>query len=67
MKTRINEIEFQNDVGEYLDVTVNNSEKYITLDLETSTKFSMDKKDWKELSRKINEIFREMEKEEKPK
>ena len=63
MRIKVNEIEFCNDSGEYLDVSISNEEKYITLDLETSSKFSMDEKDWKLFSKKINEIFRNMKKE----
>ncbi len=65
MRTKVNEIEFLNDAGEYLDVSISNEEKYITLDLETSGKFSMDEKDWKIFTKKINEIFRNMKKEDK--
>jgi hypothetical protein len=61
MKIEINEIAFMNDQNEYLDVEIS-QEGYITLDLETSKKFSMDEKDWKIFSRKINEIFKNMKK-----
>jgi hypothetical protein len=65
MRTKVNEIEFLNDAGEYLDVSISNEEKYITLDLDTSGKFSMDEKDWKIFTKKVNEIFRNMKKENK--
>jgi hypothetical protein len=62
MKIQISEITFLNDVEEYLDITINNEEKYITLDLETSGKFSMDKKDFQIFVKKMNEIFNNLEK-----
>lgn len=64
MRTKISEIEFQNDDGEYLDVSISYEENYITLDLETSVKFSMGEKDWKIFQKKINEIFKNMKKEQ---
>ena len=59
MKIEINEIAFVNAQKEYLDVKVS-YEGYITLDLETSSKFNMDEKEWKIFSRKIDEIFKNM-------
>ncbi|MEI6882759.1 MAG: hypothetical protein WCK82_15670 [Bacteroidota bacterium] len=57
LKIEINEIAFVNESKEYLDVTVHN-EGYITLDLETSTKFDMDEKEWKTFKKEIDKIFK---------
>jgi hypothetical protein len=58
MKVQISEIAFKNNTGEYLDIEVNNEDHYITLDLETSHKFSMDEKDFKIFVRKMQEVFK---------
>jgi predicted nucleotidyltransferase len=57
LKIEINEIAFVNESKEYLDVTVH-AEGYITMNLETSTNFSMDEKDWKTFKREIDKIFK---------
>lgn len=46
-----------NESKEYLDVTTH-AEGYITLNLETSTKFSIDEKEWKTFKREIDKIFK---------
>ena len=61
IKYEIDEISFNND-GEYLDITINNLEKYLTLKITDSESFNMGEDDWKFVKNKIDEIFKNLKK-----
>lgn len=60
MKISISEIEFKNE-GSYLDVTIHNEEKWIELKIDVGETFALDYDDWKILRKRIDRIFRDME------
>lgn len=51
---------FENSSSEFLDIEINYLEKYITLDLETSTKFSMTEEDFNQFVKSMKSIFKSM-------
>ena len=53
-------VSFENDSNEFIDIEINYLEKYITLDLETSTKFSMTEEDFNQFAKSMKSIFKSM-------
>lgn len=63
VKGYIDEFHFVNDIGEYLDVVVNNHERFITINTNDNAVFSIEnEKEIDEICKKLKELLAQAKK-----